>query len=570
MIPILFEHDETSFTSNGIGRLAEAIGCEVTEERNGIYELALRYPATGRHYADIMKGIEDNNGQYGRIIYATHDDTQTPQPFDLYRHDAPIDGIVTFYAHHISYRLSRQVLKPFTASSASDAISKIAPNVIGGTTFTFWTDKTSVANMSLETPKAVRDQLGGVEGSLLDVYGGGEYEWDKFAVKLYQNRGTETGVEIRYGKNLTNLTQTYDTTNLYNAVVPYYKPGAEGELVMASSYIVSKASELGQEERAVPLDLTDQFSSAPTSAQLEAKALSWLNTNTPWLPNDNISVSFVALWQTPEYANIAPLQRLKLCDKVNVVYPALGVKATNKQIVRVVYDTLLERYKSMEIGKPQTTVVQQITNSVTSAVIKNVPTWSTLDQAIDSATELITGGRGGYLVITQNANGEPEELLLMDNPDSSLAVKVLRINRNGIGFSSDGINGPYETAWTIDKHFVADYIDTGTLNANVIKAGTITGVLGDSYWNLDTGELYISITSDDGQVAGLSQVVKVNADGLHIGKAGTTGEVVIDSQSVNVVMAGQRYSQFASNYVQFGNYQLRRTADGGLAFKMRD
>jgi phage-related protein len=115
MIPILYYGNETRFTSNGIGRLTEIISCEVTEERNGIYEVEFTYPAEGRFYNLLVSmaeayavGARNSQG----IIACIHDDKHDIQPFDIYGYSAPIDGIATFYAHHISYRLEHQTLRP--------------------------------------------------------------------------------------------------------------------------------------------------------------------------------------------------------------------------------------------------------------------------------------------------------------------------------------------------------------------------------------------------------------------------------------------------------------------------
>ena len=212
MIPILFDQTEKQFISGGLGFMANCTRCQVSQEKNGIFECEFDYPITGPLYDQI---------QERRIIFATHDDSGNPQPFDIYARSAPINGLVTFYAHYIGYRLSNGVVMPFNATSCSDAMDKIQANLITDTDddFTFWTDKTTVGDYAKTIPSICRTMLGGEEGSLLDVYGRGDYEFDKFAVKLYQNRGTDTDVEIRYGKNLTNIEHKVDNSSSYNANV---------------------------------------------------------------------------------------------------------------------------------------------------------------------------------------------------------------------------------------------------------------------------------------------------------------------------------------------------------------
>ena len=206
MIPRLYEADERSFDHLGLGGLPETKSCFVTEERNGQFELEMVYP---------MDGAKFNLLQPERIIYAPHDDSKTRQPFRIYKISRTMNGDVTIYARHISYDLSKMTVKPFSASSVAQAMAGLKTNTIGEQPFTFWTDKSTVANFKVEEPSTVRSRLGGVQGSILDVFGGGEYEWDHFTVRLRQNRGADNGVSLRFGKNLTDLVSEEDSTNVY-------------------------------------------------------------------------------------------------------------------------------------------------------------------------------------------------------------------------------------------------------------------------------------------------------------------------------------------------------------------
>lgn len=518
MIPILYDMGETEFLSNGIGRLSDCISCKVVEERDGIYECTFVYPMTGVHYDEIKEG---------RIIYCTHDDTRNPQPFDIYKRSAPMSGLVTFYAHHISYRLGNVICKPFTASSAAQVFATIKDKTMNDCPFEFWTDKEATGNFYLTSPKAVKELLGGTQGSVLDVYGKGDYEWDKWQVKLYLNRGSDTDVEIRYGKNLADIQQDLDYGQTYSAIAPFwYDASADESVFLPEGIIVAEnavmyddlTTETGKTLetengepleaaytliKAVPMDLSDRWETRPTEQQLRDKATSILNASDAWLPKENIQVDFIALWQSDEYAEYAPLQRVRLCDTVSVIYPELGVQGIRKRVIKVEYDSLLDRYTSIELGQAQTSFPSVLKADTVTEVLKTVPTKSSLENAISAATQLITGGLGGHVVIGTNADGQPNEILILDTEDIATAVNVLRINENGIGFSSDGYDGTYRSAWTLDGHFVADFIDTGTLTGNIIKTGIITDKLGKNYWNLETGD--ISITFDPGSGAAVTQ-----------------------------------------------------------------
>ncbi len=500
MIPILFEESSTVFTSNGIGRLTDCTSCLVTEERNGIYELELQYPVSGPMAKEI---------QVGRTVYATHDNTNEPQPFRIYNVTSKLENMVTAKAEHISYKLNQTTVLPFSAISCSDAMSKIPQNIIGDSPFTFWTDKAVTKQYRLEKPSTVRNILGGSENSFLDVFGTGEYEWDHFTVKLHLNRGASHGVTIRYGKNLVSLEHQRDKEGTFNAVVPYYL-GEDGTLVTLPEWVVYGSGYVRDldlrtddvtdlysddddnivvgytEVGIVPLDLTDQWETPPTVSQLRNKAQSYLNNNEPWEINENITVDFVQLWQTEEYANVEPLQRIALCDTVGIIVPGMDVNAQAK-CISVTYDSLNERYTRMELGKAKMTFSQVIAEVSEKAVIPKVVTKSNMNQAIYEATQKILGGGDSYAQWVM-LNGNLSELLFMDQPGIEASTYILRINRNGIGFSNDG-GQSFHTAWTLDGKFNADFITAGTLRADLIKAGILSDEAGNNTWDMESGIL---------------------------------------------------------------------------------
>ena len=481
MIPILYDSAETQFTSNGLGRLKDTISCIVTEERNGIYELEFDYPISGDKYELI---------QEGRMIAVTHDETGDIQPFIIYKRTAKIDGIVTFNAYHLSYKLSNIIAMPFTATGITDAIAQIVPNSLPTNPFAFWTDKVVSANFTNELPRSVRSLLGGERGSLLDVYGKGEYEFDKWTVRLYLNRGQDSGVTIRYGKNLSDITQQIDASNYYNAFAPYWT--SEDETVTLDHLVVLDNV---TEVKAVPLDLTNSFENAPTPAELEDTARTRLQNSSGIDVTENIKADFVQLWQTEEYKDYAPLQRVHLCDTVSVIYEALGI-STKKKVIRTEWNVLLDRYDEIELGDSQTTLADVITQ-ITTEITSDLPTTSMMAQAISNATNKITGNKGGYVVLHSDANGTPYEFLVMDSPDINTAVNVWRWNLGGLGFSSNGYNGDFSSlALTMDGQINADFITVGTLSANRIRGGVLQ--LGGE----DNGNGVMELRTADGTLVG--------------------------------------------------------------------
>lgn len=484
MIPILYESTETNFTSNGLGRLPDATECIVTEERNGAYELRMMYPIDGLHFSDI---------QINRFIYAVPADGKGKQPFRIYSISKPLNGIVEINAEHISYQLSHIPVSPFEAGSLAAALVGLKDNAAEDCPFTFWTDKTVTGNFKVTEPVSLRSRLGGVEGSLLDIYGTGEYEFDRYTVKLHLHRGTNNGVTLRYGKNITDIKQEENIANTYTGVMPFWKgdvDGTETTVVLPEKVLHSANAANFPYQRTIPLDLSSNFENQPDVSQLRSAANSYMTSNNIGVPAVSIDVSFIALWQTEEYKDVANLERVNLCDTVTVEFPALGVSAQAK-VVKTEYDVLRDRYQSLELGDAKTNFTQTLSTEINNntSAMKQLPTKSYMQRAVEHATELITGGLGGHVIMKTNADGEPEEILIMDTDDISTAVNVIRMNQAGIGFSTDGYDGPFSTAWTIDGHFVADFIDTGNLNATLITTGVLKDHDSNFRLDLSTGTL---------------------------------------------------------------------------------
>ena len=236
-------------------------------------------------------------------------------------------GLVTVYGEHISYDLAGVPASPFAAESAPDAMEKLKSSSAIPTPFSFWTDKDTAGTMGITAPVALRSLLGGREGSVLDVYGG-EYKFDRYTVRLYNQRGQNRGASIRYGKNLTDLTQDENIAGVYTGVYPYWS-SMEGALVQLPEKILPAPGNYDF-TRIMTLDLSSEFQEPPTQDQLRARAEAYMKANNIGVPRVSLTVSFVPLEQTEEYKDIGLLERVELCDTVNVEFPALGVSATAK------------------------------------------------------------------------------------------------------------------------------------------------------------------------------------------------------------------------------------------------
>lgn len=504
MIPILYEGNETQFLTNGIGRLSSATSCTVEENLNGPYELTMEYPMTGIHYEDL---------QVDRIISAVPFDGGDPQPFQIYSIERNLNGTVEVRAEHISYLLNKIVVMPFEANSCANTLSALATNAANTCPFTFSTTKTVVKDFKVTTPQPIRGLLGGQEGSILDVYGKGEYEFDKFSVKLWTNRGADHGVTLRYGKNITELVRDSDITNAYTGIVPYWYTEESGIVVLPEGVVWSEHRDAFAYDIVKPVDFSSNWENPPTAAQLRARAEEYVENNEGWKLSDNIKVSFVALWQTEEYKDIAVLERVHMGDTVTVVYEALGVEAS-AEVNKTVWNVLLDRYDEIELGSAKNTLAQ----AIAEPILEEVPTSSDMERAIANGTRLISGGLGGYVYMKPNATGHPEEILIMDNPDYTQATKLWRLNKNGIAYSNTGYNGTYKQAWTMDGAFYTDWVVAGSMSANLLKTGKITGQSTGSAMEIDIDGGTISCGDKELKVNATNFKLKANGDCEMAGK----------------------------------------------------
>ena len=496
MIPILYKSDTTNFATYGIGTLTDTISCEVTEERNGVYECVLKYPVTGVHFGEIKKE---------RLIKAKPNDTSKPQAFRIYRITTPLNGIVTIYAQHISYDL---IGIPVPMCSTAPMMPQLLADQLFASAlvphnFTFKTEYKLPQRCEIAKPKNLRAVLGGSGGSFLDIWGG-EFEWDNFDIIQHKERGANNGVVIEYGKNLTKLEQDSDISEIYTDLLPFAvstdEEGVETVVTLYEQTLPITKTTLTQKKILIK-DFTDSFEMGESihHNELRLKAKDYIANNPLGIETPALTISFAALWKQPEYPAI--LERVSLCDTVTVKHTDYGISVQQK-VIKTVYDSLLEKYISITLGAAKSNFINEVSNTKAAmqTVTQTVDRMPTLvNAAINNATKLITGQKGGYVILNGDSDTSmPYELLVLDQPNVADAVNVWRWNVGGLGFSSNGYNGPYETAITADGQIVADFITTGTLLADIIKAGIISSKDGSSYWNIDTGEVVIKAyaTSD--------------------------------------------------------------------------
>lgn len=467
MIPILYDPDDIAGTvpSNyGEGALTDAISCTVREERNGAYELEMVYPQNGQ-FSKLI--------QQASVIKAKPNFTDNPQLFRVYKIDKTLDGQLTVYAQHISYDLGGQLILSGTASTAVAACLLLTT---ASDYFNITTDKTVTADFNVSEPSSIRSWFGGKQGSLLDVYGG-EWHYDNYNATLKQSRGQNRGVVIRYGKNLTQLDRSASDEAKVTAIVPFYK-AENGSITYASpNQEISTGIPFAVDKKQA-IDFTQEVdieSATPIATQLTNLANAYISNHS--FHSYNITLDFVQSGELSE--------RVDLCDTVTIYYSD-GSANNNVKCIETVWDVLEERYISTTFGDPLTNIADTIV--ALNKVQEDVPSVSYMEQTINRATELITGNRGGYVILHDtDSDGTPDEILIMNTPDINTATAVWRWNKNGLGYANS-YSGPYGLAMTSSGEIVADFITTGTLNADLIKAGVISDAAGNSSINMTNGE----------------------------------------------------------------------------------
>lgn len=475
--PILFDSNAEDFSTNGIGVLSDTIDCTVHVSLNGYSTFEMRYPVTGIHFADFA---------YRKIIAAPSEVDGSRQGFRVYKISKPINGICTIYAYALAYDLSGYAVVPYSASSCAEALRGIAENATDDCPFTFWTDKSTTGNFSVDVPTQANQIIGGHSGSILDVYGG-EYEFDNYTIKLHNHRGQDRGVTLRYGKNITDYKQDENCENVYTALLPYWAD-ADGNITMLSEKTI-KCEGTYNFSRVLVVDASHEFEEQPTEDDLRSWGQSYIERNEINIPIVSWTINFIPLDQTEEYKDVVALrERIWLGDTVHVYFEMYDVEASAR-CVGYTYNVITNKYDSISLGSVSATLASQTVASEQQAQDANKQQTSFLQNAITNATQQITGNVGGYVVLHSSTGGkQPDEILIMDTPDINTATKVWRWNKSGLGYSSTGYNGEYALAMTQDGAIVADFVTTGTLRAIQIIGVVIEGstIKGSEFYSLGT------------------------------------------------------------------------------------
>lgn len=555
MNPILYSKTETDFSHMGIGVLSDTLSCHVTQD-TGCYELEMEYPIGGIHFDSIEHSC------WLKVICPPRMEA-SPQLFYIVHISKPLNKKVTILAHHVSYKLNFIPIKPFSAHVVSDLFTQIKSKSTEANPFTFETDKGAFpVNMSYPYPVMAMSLLGGQEGSLLDL-AGGEFIWDNYKVTFKDEVGEDTGYELRYGVNVTDLKQEENISDTITGVVPYwFNEGYENDpdtlVMLPETTLYSSNVSDYPFRRSVTVDFSSEIEATydddhkivpPTVAQLRELTKEYIKKAGIGVPKVSIEVSMENLARSAEYEHLKNLQQVKLYDTVTVIFPLLHIQKKAK-VVKTVYDVQQQKYISITIGEKRasaslsdrfvtpedvSSIFDENSSFIDGAINKVRGQIDTVDGKVDTvdgkvdavdgkvdtevarledefdedvaeiktyadtqlaildttlrtkinndikaSSDAIMGGKGGYVVMHQSNETDPphvDEILIMNTNKESTATNIIRLNKNGIGFSTNG-GVSYTTAWTIGGSFNANYISGKTISSLTLTSGTInSGVI---------------------------------------------------------------------------------------------
>ena len=456
--------------SNGLGQI-QPLSCVVTEELNGIYELDFTVNVNDKHYNDLK-----NSG----LVKVTVGDG-SEQIFRIYKIDEPINMISSVHCQHITYDLSKVVVKPFTATGAVNIKNQLVSNMLGSYPFSTWTDITNTTStFTNDIPRYFRECLGGYEGSVLDVLRP-EYEWDNLTVKLHARRGADNGVRISYGKNLIDYSQEQNNENVYDGVYGYAV--VDEQTYKADSYYNKTGATY---PRILNVDFSSDYESGqiPTPSELLQKATTYAQNNSIEVPSINIKIDFIPLWQTEEYKNILPLERVSLGDTVHVYFDKLNVEASSR-VIKTEWNVLTNKYDSIELGDAKANLNTIINDSVSTAVDEAVSNMDIdvgyIEEDLNDMAKLIINGLGLYFTRESLPSGG-YRFYLHNEPQLADSDVRYYMSASGLMVTTDG-----GQTWTTGYNpqtgeMILQALSTITLRALEIYGSTITfGDINDKY-----------------------------------------------------------------------------------------
>lgn len=405
MNPVLYKADERSFRTFGLGEISDAYKVTVTRERNGNYDLYIKYPVNG-HFASVFKVEMKIKADAGKRTKW--------QTFEINRIVKDSSEHIEIYARHISMRTSDIALKPIVKASkinAETALRLWKESLVGDDVFDVSSDIQTLGNISWEVDKvgSARKALGGVSGSILDVFGG-EFEFDNNLIILHKQMGRKAPTVLEYGRNLLSVEEESLLDGNYTSIYPFarYTPSSNGSsegsheesrevLVTLPEHILdSPYLRLYAQRRISLVDFSSKFDDKhpPTAEKLRSLGQSYIKTNNIGAPKISTEVSYVDLSHTLDYQDFGVMEEVELCDIIPLYYPQFDITTTTEKVVKVVYDVYTGSNEEITLG----TIGQSLSSSMTAGIADRLSVVEERQASIESTLpQYLISGTGNKI-----------------------------------------------------------------------------------------------------------------------------------------------------------------------------
>ena len=467
MKPILYEPKATDFENNGgIATLADCRSLKVTEEANGSYIAELTFPITTKY----SEYLEDVNYQ----IKCKPNDLDSYHVFYIYTHYKDMaTGLLYVTAKSRTMKLGNRTVKNVVIDNQTgiQAMALLHDGMDLESDIEMFSDITAISSTHFEVSNPL-ECIKGIDGSLNQCYGG-EIKHEPNRISLLKRRGKDNVTTIRYRKNLEGFKLELNWDGLVTRIFPYadvQNSDGKTERIYGNKVDSQYIGNYDGEVYARHIQFTEDQGATDT-ATLNKVASKYFTSMNAGVDKPKVSAE-VNIRKLDNQAKFKNFRQLGIFDSFTVFHERYNINL-EMTVNKVVYDGLLEQIESIEAGDPKFTFFEEQQNQFTE-VMKKVPTKQYSSVFTDYVTKIISGNDGGNVI--WHPKERPTDLFFVDGTNLEDSKQVLRINKSGIGFSSNGWKGPFNTAWTLDGTFVADFIRAGTFNADLIKAGVLSGI----------------------------------------------------------------------------------------------
>ncbi|NSP64898.1 phage tail protein [Enterococcus faecalis] len=431
---------------------------EINRVLNGVYRFYGNYARDGQYRSYLKKGnflkaqVEDGSYQY----------------FEIYNIKKNLQS-VSVTARHIGFMANKNfIIDSFTANGNG---TQIMNNLKAALTFKQrFNYLSNVGTTHQFTAKQVGpiDAIIGSNNGNQNLTGvtGGELEMDNFNLKLVKQIGADNGFRIDFGINLEAIDEDYDDESIINSLfliggVPDNDYDQDKEPITYGFLEIAGVNDsnrrIGKREN----------SECKTVDELKKWGQSLFDKDRIHEPKVTHTISMVALEHTLEYEDMyEELSSLHFGDVVHVRAKEVDIEVTERMVEYTWFPTL-GKFKNIVLGNDLSLYTSTVNNQTQELKQKIDNRTETLVQNVLNATAWITGNSGGHVVFRPEK--APSEILIMDTNKVATAKRVWRWNLNGLGYSSNGVNGPFELAMTSKGEIVADFIKVGIINANVLQ-----------------------------------------------------------------------------------------------------